>query len=162
MSEETIELKDATPVEEVVEQPTEEVPVPQNQAKVVKEGLTGFIGQSFNRIEDNYDLEKRVNEAIYERLPEADFSQLLELKGTLANSNNSAMTGALKPFVSQNSDKAIISENLKNDDTANLASSIYGSTQDKKQLQSLAYLWSIISSMPQPNVVDITQQEEKK
>lgn len=155
MSDEVMELK------EEVEQ-SEQIQVPTNQAKVVKDGLTTFIGKSFERVEDNYDLERRVNEAIYERLPEADFDQLMSLKGTLSNTNNNAMNGALKPFVSQNSDKAIIAENLKNDDTANLASSLYNGTQDKKQLQAMAYLWSVISSMPQPNVVDITPQEENK
>lgn len=164
MSDEVIELKESEVVqlENQTEGQVQEVQVPQNNMKEVKDGLATFIGKSFERAEDNYDLERRINEAIYERLPEADFDQLLALKNSVANTNNSAMKDAMRPFVSANSDKNIVEHNFKNDDTANLASALYNGTSDKKELQSLAYLWQVISMAPKPQVVDITPEEEKK
>jgi hypothetical protein len=65
----------------------------------IEGGLVSFIHNSFARVSENHAFERKVNAALEDRMAEANYSQLIELKGIAASTNNDADTRLITPVL---------------------------------------------------------------
>jgi hypothetical protein len=64
----------------------------------IEDGLVDFVGHAFDRVKENHALENAINAQLLTRVSEANYGQLIELKGTVTQSNNDADSRLINPF----------------------------------------------------------------
>ncbi len=114
-----------------------------NPAKEVEESLTNFVVSRLAKLKSNDDFEDLIRMHIRQRIPEADFDQLVNLMDKTAQRNNAATESLMNLFVSESSGKTVM-DTLKDSSVSSTAQTLYDSA-DKDMLQAINYLSSVMS-----------------
>lgn len=118
----------------------------ENPAKEVETSLVSYVTHRFDKLEKNTEFEESIKAHILARMPEATFSQLVDLYDTVRAADNRDSSVMLSGFTSPQSENALL-DNLKEADTSSAAVKVYNSTDDKNVLQAINYLGQVMASL---------------
>lgn len=117
-----------------------------NPAAEVKDALKDFAVTRLKRVEDDAAFTDTIKATLRQRLPEATFGELMQLLRITSESNNQMSETLVNMFQSQNSDKTVI-ERLEDNGVESKAAQMYANMNDKKTIQAMTYLGSIIDKI---------------
>lgn len=138
-----------------------------NPSEAVTNALSDLLVHRLQKIAERDLAEDIVTEAILDRLPEASFQDLMSLKHNLSRDNTAAASELLKVFVSEQSDKGIIQQNLQKNSAAKLADQVYSQAGDQVEvLQAInclvQHVGLITQSIKAEDIKPAETTEEKK
>ena len=73
--------------------------VPFNPAMEVEESLVSLLRNRITKIQEDEDFEQQIKDAIIARMPEASFSELMMLLGSIQGQSNTSVEKILSPFI---------------------------------------------------------------
>lgn len=117
-----------------------------NPAAEVKDALRDFAVTRLKRVEEDAAFADIIKATLRQRMPEATFSELMQLLKVTTEANNQMSDSLANMFQSQNSDKTVI-ERLEDNSTETAAAKMFAATNDKASIQALTYLSSVLDKM---------------
>lgn len=124
--------------------PTPSVQI-ENPAVEVEKSLVSFLKHRLNKLQEVSEFEETIREALIDKIPEANFSQLAALLDVIQRNNNVATEKVLAPFIAQNGSPSTLLPNRDEKEAqAQLHDSLLQGQDEKKVLQSLAALNSFM------------------
>lgn len=112
----------------------------------VESSLSTYVVNKLDRLEKNEKFVDLVRLYIKDKLPEANFDQLMQLEHSVSQDNNRAVNDFMRLFKNENSGKTIV-DTMKSTETSDIANKMYNSTDDKKVLQAVTYLSQVLETL---------------
>ena len=131
-----------------------------NPSLEVKNALKDFATARLRRVEEDASFTDEVKEVLKQRLPEATFSELMQLLKISSEANNAMTESLVNMFQPQSSDKTVL-ERLSDNSTETTAAKLFANTDDKATIQAVAYLGSVLDKLSSKNNLKDIEGEVK-
>lgn len=121
-----------------------------NYSAAVEDALTSFVINKLDKLSQNDDFMDLIKMHIRQRIPEASFSELMQLANEMQSNNIRETSSIMSLFKNETSGKNLL-DNLKDNSVAGAAQQLYDSTDSKDILQAVSYLSQILGRIDGPS-----------
>jgi glycyl-tRNA synthetase beta subunit len=124
--------------------------VPFNPTIEVEESLVSLLRNRIVKIQEDEDFEQQIKDAVIDRLPEADFSQLISLLSSLQTNSNASVEKILAPFIPRVGERVPLLDTEKEKGQANMDEKVFEKASKKAldSLNELGRLSRLLNSLP--------------
>ena len=143
-----LDLEKATSSEDIVKMVNSARAVSTGQE--VEKALTDFVIKKLDKLSENDEFMDLIKMYIRQRLPEATFSELMQLANELQSNNIRETHTMMSLFKNETSGKNLL-DNLKDNSVAGAAQQLYDSTDSKDILQAVSYLSQVLGRIGGPS-----------
>ena len=112
----------------------------------IEQSLTYLLKHRITKIQNDIEFEDRIKEAILDRLPEAEFSELTHILSMIQSNTNTAVEKVLLPFISKG-ERVPLLDNSKSASSQE-AGEVAFNQAPKAVLDALAELAKLTSYLP--------------
>jgi len=132
---------------------------PYDPSVEIENSLVSLLRSRIEKLQQDVTFEEHIKEAILTRLPEADFSELINILNTVQINGNQSIEKILSPFIPRVGERVPLLDPSSKEQKKNSGELVFNETS-KEDLQALNELMTALRKLKEAKVVKQIENEK--